>query len=146
VLQFILGLLGVDPLGKILDGLRGAYADKLKAGNDLARIDADVEIKRLESALALHQEATRIRLATAGFGEMRLLTFLIALPFVIHVSLVGIGTNFGALFGWDWALHIPAFPAPFNEWEAQILLSFFGLQAGSIAVKAVAAGLSGRKS
>lgn len=144
MLQFILGLLGVDPLGKILDGLSGAYKAKLAAENDAARIDAEVEIKRFEAALAMHQHATQIRLATAGFWEMRLLAFIIASVFVTHIVLVGIGTNFGQLFGWEWALHIPAFPSPINEWEAQIILSFFGLQAATVGVKAIAAGLSRR--
>lgn len=79
---------------------------------------------------------------TSGFWEMRVLTFLIALPFVIHVNAVGLDTIFKLKIG------IPAYPAPFDQYEGSILLSFFGLMAGVTTVKSVATTLTsifGRK-
>lgn len=96
--------------------------------------DSQVESERTNAVWAGQQLAAMAanRQATAGFWEMRLMTFLIALPFVIHVNLVGLDTNFK--FGWK----VNRFPAPFDQWEGAILLSFFGLTAGVIGIKAIA--------
>lgn len=76
------------------------------------------------------------RRLTAGFMEMRVLTFFIAFPFVLHLNLVGLDTCFK--LGWA----IPKYPTPFNEWEGTILLSFFGVAAGTVAVKSAASVLT----
>lgn len=60
MLATLLKLLGIDPVGKIIDGLNSAYQAKLTAQNDRERIDAEVQIKRLDQALALHQEAAAV--------------------------------------------------------------------------------------
>lgn len=99
---------------------------------------AELQAKR-ESKLAAINASREIRLATAGFPEMRLLTFLIALPFVIHLNLVAADTNFK--LGWG----IPAFPSPFDEWEGAILLSFFGVQGASVAFRAAAYAITKRR-
>jgi hypothetical protein len=82
------------------------------------------------------------RSQTSGFWEMRVLTFLIAAPFVVHVNLVGADTCFKL------GMKIPPFPGPFDQYEGSILLSFFGLMAGVTTVSAVARTLTnifGRK-
>lgn len=74
------------------------------------------------------------RQATSGYWEMRLLTFCIGGIFTLHLILVGIDT----MFGWTWdGLPVKAWPKPMNEWEGAVLLSFFGLTAGVIGVKAI---------
>lgn len=124
----ILKLLGVDPVGKIIDGIARLNEAKLKAQNDHERLVCDMQIKTLEAELEARRGAKEIRLATAGFWEMRLITFLIAAPFTLHAAAVGLDTTFG--FGWG----IAAYPKPFDEWEGRILLSFFGLQGATIGV------------
>ncbi len=99
--------------------------------------DSQVESERTNAVWAGQQLAAMSanRAATSGFTEMRVLTFLIALPFVVHLNLVGLDT----MFGWTWnGLPVKKFPKPFDEWEGAILLSFFGLTAGVIGVKAIA--------
>lgn len=102
--------------------------------------DSALESERIEAewAKARLDALLRVRLATAGFWEMRLITFLIAVPFVVHLWSVWLDTQFG--FGWK----VAAFPPPFNEWQGAILLSFFGIYAagkvgmgvvGALAVK-----------
>lgn len=59
-MQWLLQLLGIDPIGKIIGGLTTAYQAKLDAKNDSERIAADVQIKTLETALAQHQEAAGV--------------------------------------------------------------------------------------
>jgi hypothetical protein len=87
--------------------------------------DSAVESERIEAewAKAKLDAILQVRLATAGFWEMRLITFLIAVPFVFHLWTVWLDTQFQ--FGWK----IAAFPSPFNEWQGAILLSFFGIYA-----------------
>jgi len=131
-MQWLLKLIGFDPVGKVVDGLTAAYSAKLAATNDRERIAADVTIKRLEDDQDARRNAKEIRLATAGFWEMRAITALIAAPFVAHLWAVGVDTLFG--FGWG----VAAFPKPFDEWQGAILLSFFGVAGGVGAVKAIA--------
>ena len=100
---------------------------------------AQIALKEIEAEMDARRAAREIRLATAGFWEMRLLTFLIALPFVIHVNLVGADTNFQ--LGWG----IPAFPKPFDEWEGAILLSFFGIYTVGRSIGAIAGALARRQ-
>lgn len=76
------------------------------------------------------------RRLTSGFIEMRVLTFFIAFPFVLHLNLVGLDTCFK--LGWA----ISKYPPPFNEWEGTILLSFFGVAGGAIVVKTAASVLT----
>ena len=79
---------------------------------------------------------------TSGFWEMRLLTFIIGGCFTLHLLAVTIDTIFA--IGWK----IAKYPAPFDQYEGSILLSFFGLMAGVTTVSAVARTLTsifGRK-
>ncbi len=105
------------------------------------RQDRQAQLARaqIEAEIDARRAARAIRLATAGFWEMRLLTFLIALPFVIHVNLVGADTNFG--LGWN----IAAFPKPFDEWEGAILLSFFGIYTVGRGITAIAGAVARRR-
>ena len=50
-MDWLLKLLGIDPLGKIIGAIGDAYKAKLTAKNDEDRIAADVTIKNLESIL-----------------------------------------------------------------------------------------------
>lgn len=102
--------------------------------------DSALESERLQATWAAQQLASlqAVRLATSGFIEMRIITFVIAAIFTLHLLLVGLDT----MFGWTWDGNpVKAFPHPMNEWEGAILLSFFGLTAGVIGLKAVAAAI-----
>lgn len=134
MISTILSWLTGGIIGSITKPLVQAYEIKAKAANDHERLAADVTIKQLEGDMQARQSAKEIRLATAGFWEMRLLTFMIAAPFTLHAALVGADTIFG--LGWG----IAAYPKPFDEWQGIILLSFFGVQGGVTAVKALAWG------
>jgi len=125
--------------GDLVGQLTKAYETKLRADTDERRIIADVAIRELESKLEAHREAAEIRRATAGFWEMRLITFLIASCFTLHLVLVTLDTCFR--LGW----RIPAFPHPFDEWQGAILLSFFGIQAASQGISAIAAAIRSRR-
>jgi hypothetical protein len=72
------------------------------------------------------------RSQTSGFWEMRLLTFIIGGCFTLHLLAVTLDTIFA--LGWK----IAKYPAPFDQYEGSILLSFFGLMAGVTTVSAVA--------
>ena len=117
-----------DLAGKLID----AYSKKLNSDTEAGRIRAEVAIKDIEATTEARREAAKIRIATSGFWEMRLITFLIAGCFTLHLVLVSLDTCFG--FGWK----IAAFPSPFDSWEGTILLSFFGVQVAGKALDTAA--------
>lgn len=124
-------------LSVILNWFSGGMLDKLlgfverRESERLAAMNSEQQ-RAHEDRLAARQAAKEIRLATAGFWEMRLMTFLIAAPFVTHLWLVGIDTM------WPQPWNVEKWPAPFDEWEGAILLSFFGVSVVGIGIKAVA--------
>lgn len=139
MLTTILNWISGGLLGRIIDPLSQAYRDKLAADISAAKLDTDVIIKRIEDEQDARRTSKEIRLATAGFWEMRLLTFLIAFPFVAHLWSVWLDTQFK--FGW----RIDKFPEPFASWEGAILLSFFGVATAGAGLKAIAGGIAYRR-
>jgi hypothetical protein len=133
--QLLISLLG----GPILKGLIESYRAKLDAANSADRIAADLAVAEIEAGLEARKRAHELRLATSGFWEMRLLTFAIAFPFVAHLWAVWLDTQFR--FGW----RIPKFPAPMDEWQGAIMLSFFGIYTLGKTVQSVGAAMALRK-
>ncbi len=125
--------------GDLMGALTRAYEMKLKAENDQQRLVADAAIADISRQIDAARNAKEIRLASVGFWEMRLITAVIAGCFALHLLLVTLDTCFA--LGW----RIAKFPAPFDEWEGMILLSFFGIQAVGGGLNAIAAAIRGRK-
>lgn len=122
--------------GGLLDKILGAWQ-----AHEKAKLERQSEQDRqaFQERMQQRQDVKEIRLATANFWEMRLLTFLIALPFVTHLWLV----TFDTLWPQPW--NVEAFPNPFNDWEGQILLSFFGIAAVTGVGKAIAGAVAVRR-
>lgn len=139
ILSFVLSLLSGPLVDKVLGSLEARANSETE--REKIRTQASVETLRImaEDLQSQRRAATEIRLATAGFWEMRLLTFLIAMPFVWHLWSVWLDTQF--MFGWG----INKFPPPFDEWEGAILLSFFGVSVVGSGLKAIAGGLALKK-
>jgi len=116
-------------LGQIVSGLTASGDMQTKVA--LAQIEAEVQAR---------QVSRDIRNATSGFWEMRLISFLIASCFTLHLVAVSLDT----VFKLGWA--VSKFPAPFADWEGAILLSFFGVQGGIVAVRSIAAAILTRAS
>ena len=135
ILTWLLQFLGGGILQKVMD----IFGKQLDATTERQRIEAGVVIEHVKAEIERRKNATQIRLATAGYWEMRVLTFLIAAPFVLHAGAVGLATTFS--LGWG----IPAYPAPFDEWEGRILLSFFGVTVAAQGIKAVASAIASRR-
>lgn len=125
--------------GDLMGALTRAYEMKLAAQNDQQRLIADAAIADISKQIEAARNAKEIRLASVGFWEMRLITAVIAGCFALHLLLVTLDTCFA--LGWK----IAKFPAPFDEWEGMILLSFFGIQAVGGGLNAIAAAIRGRK-
>jgi hypothetical protein len=125
--------------GGVVERLTAAYMKAKDSAVESERTRAGVLKAQLDNALEAQRLAQQVRLATAGFWEMRVITALIALPFVAHLWLVGLDTCFA--LGW----RIAAFPQPFADWQGVILLSFFGVQIGGKAINAVAAAFIARR-
>lgn len=130
-------------LGKLITGpiigmLLKAYQAKLAADTDEKRIIADAAIEDIKRQIADREAAKEIRLATATFWEMRLITALVAGCFTLHLLLVTLDTCFS--LGW----RVAAFPQVFQEWQGLILLSFFGVQAVGKGINAIASAIRRR--
>lgn len=131
IVKFVTGTLA----GKLL----AAYKIRQEAQNEEQRLIADVAIKDIERQMADRDAAKDIRLATAPFWEMRVITATIAGCAALHYVAVTLDTVFR--FGWA----IPKYPPPFDEYQGKILLSFFGVQAAAQGFTAIAAAIRGRK-
>jgi hypothetical protein len=137
----LLGPIGwlVDPVTKgvqLVEKITGALGATASAEATAA---ANVQIAAINARVAQMQSAKEIRLATAGFWEMRLMTFLIASPFVFHLWSVWLDTQFHL------GLRVDKFPSPFDQWEGAILLSFFGVSVVGVGIKAVAGAIAFRR-
>lgn len=140
ILMSVLNWVSGGLLEKITDPLAQAYRDKLAADTSEKKFQAEETIKRLELEQQQRNNAKEIRLATSGFWEMRLLTVLIALPFIWHLWLVFYDT-----IRTDINLRIPELPDPFNEYQGAILLSFFGVTVIGSGIKSIAGAIAYRK-
>jgi hypothetical protein len=129
MLSAILNWLSGGILGQITGPLLEAYKVKVNSTDEAAKLAA-------QDTIDARKAAVQVRMATAGYWEMRLLTVIIAAPFALHVWLVGLDTCFG--FHW----RIAAFPAPFDQWEGAILLSFFGVSVIGSGIKAIAGAIA----
>lgn len=98
-----------------------------------------IAIRQIDSEIVSRKAARDIRLATAGFWEMRLITFGIAFCALLHFSAVTLDT----VFQFHW--RVPKYPTPMDEWEGLILLSFFGVQLAQRGLTTLAAVLLGRR-
>ncbi len=139
VLKAVLGWMTGGGIAAIGEQLRQARLDSLNAQNNEQRIIADLRIKELEFQQEAARHALEVRRETAGFWEMRLITFVIAGCFAFHLLLVTLDTCFR--LGWG----IPAFPSPFDQWQGAILLSFFGVQVVGQGITAIAGAIRGRR-
>lgn len=91
--------------------------------------DSKDEGERLKAAWAKQQldAMLQVRMASINFPEMRVATACIAFYFITHLGAVWLDT----MFHWTWdGLPVSKWPAPMDEWEGAIILSFFGLTAG----------------
>lgn len=125
-------------IGMVLNWLSGGLLDKVLgyfSTREKAKYDAMNDHEKLEYEDRRDARATmaQVRMATATFWEMRLITFVIALCFVSHLLLVTIDTN------WPQEWNVPSFPKPFDEWEGIIILSFFGVSVAGSAIRSSAA-------
>ncbi|CDZ43206.1 Hypothetical protein NGAL_HAMBI1146_59790 [Neorhizobium galegae bv. officinalis] len=125
--------------GDLASALTRAYDTRLKADTAEKKLVADAAIADIQRHMTAMQSAKEIRQATAGFWEMRLITFVIAGCFALHLLLVTLDTCF--TFGW----RVSKYPSPFDEWQGAILLSFFGVQVAGQGITAIAAAIRGRK-
>ena len=119
------------------NGILGKIVSGLTATGDM---QSKVAIAQIEAEVAARQVSRDIRLATSGFWEMRLITAIIAGCFTLHLVAVTMDT----VFQLGWA--VAKFPTPFDQWEGAILLSFFGVQAGVVAIRSIAAAILARSS
>lgn len=127
-------------LNALTGGLLKAWETKVKADGEANKLVADAAIADIKRQIEANREAAQIRRETAGFWEMRVATAVIAWPLSLHFALITYDT-----IRTDVHLGIPPLPKPMDEWEAAIILSFFGVQAGTKAVQIIASAIRGRK-
>jgi len=145
-------LLGVAKLAPILLPFVQSFAQgQVDKATDEQRTFREVQLANVNLEVTTRANMRDIRLATAGFWEMRLITLAIAIPFVDHLWAVWLDTRFDWFADNCWIQNgvelcgVKAFPAPFNEWQGAILLSFFGIQLGGKAVASIAHAIGKRR-
>lgn len=126
-------------LNALSGGLLRAWQAKITADTDEKRLIADAAIADIKAQSEARQQAAQIRRETAGYWEMRVATAVIAWPTAAHYALVTYDT-----MDTGRNLAIPALPSPMDEWQAAIILSFFGVQLGTKAVQSLASALRRR--
>jgi hypothetical protein len=134
----MLAWLGKLITGPLIGAMLNAYKLRLQAETSEQKVIAEAAIEDIRRQIADREAAKEIRLATATFWEMRLVTALVAGCFALHLFLVTLDTCFA--LGW----RVAAFPKPFDEWQGTILLSFFGVQAVGKGINAIASAIRGR--
>ena len=122
-----------------IGGLVDAYAARKDSVLERDRLEAEIIKAQIEAEIDGRRNAAEIRRGTAGFWEMRLISFLIAAPFALHAGAVGLDTTFR--IGWG----VPAYPPPFDEWEGMILLSFFGVYGLARSAASISAAVLSRR-
>lgn len=83
--------------------------------------------------------AKEVRLHTAGFWEMRVLTSAVLFMFVSHLGLIWFDTM------WPQPWNVEKFPEPIDSYEWQIILSLFGLTVANRGIDALATIMLRRK-
>lgn len=128
----ILSLLGIDPLGKLIDGLNKAYTDHLNSTTEQEKTQSQERITFFQTAINDLKDAR---------ANSRILPWWLAVPMAmiawpvgIHVLEIGMGSNLAPMIKgtWvgDWLLHIPPWPSPFDQIEGQVTAYFFGAATG----------------
>jgi hypothetical protein len=133
-------LLGVDPIGKILDGLNAAYKAKLSAQNDADRIAADVTIQRLQALL--EQQKLQASVVTAGMSHK---------AFWIPWLIAAVPT--AAWFGWGMLDSLcngalpdaAALPPQLKEYADIVFQNIFYVGGGVAGLGAIANAIGSRK-
>ncbi|TGP25911.1 MULTISPECIES: hypothetical protein [unclassified Mesorhizobium] len=137
---WLLQLLGVDPIGKIIDGLNAAYKAKLTAQNDADRITADVTIQRLQALL--DQQHTAASIVTTGMSHK---------AFWIPWLIAAVPT--AAWFGWGMLDSLcngalpdaAALPPQLKEYADIVFQNIFYVGGGVAGLGAIANAIGGRK-
>jgi hypothetical protein len=137
---WLLQLLGIDPIGKILDGLNTAYKAKLAAQNDADRIAADVTIQHYQALL--EQQKLQASVVTTGMSHK---------AFWIPWLLAAVPT--AAWFGWGMLDSLcngalpdaAALPPQLKEYADIVFQNIFYVGGGVAGLGAIANAIGGRK-
>ncbi len=141
----MLGFLASLLSGPIINSLLDAYKAKIASADSADAHAVELAKAEIEADIAAKANAKEIRLATSGFPEVRALFFAFGFVFLLHVGAICVGTTFAPMLpAGSWLLHIPALPAPFDQYEAQVLGFFFGASVALTGVQAIAGALARR--
>lgn len=94
-MTWLLNLIGVNPIGKIVDGIAKWQKVKEDAKNDAERIKADIEIKRLETKLADAQEQAGVIKKGMDFKVFWIPWLMAAVPTSLWFAMGMLDSAFG---------------------------------------------------
>jgi hypothetical protein len=146
-IQWLISLVwgGGRTLSTIAEQLRLARLDVLNSKTEQEKIAAQERVDMLTATLADTQNA---RSSAAGLPRwMAVIGFMIGFPIGLHVFLVVIGTSLAPVIAggaFDWMLHIPKLPAPFDASEQNVICFFFGSAALVGGANAIASAIAKR--
>lgn len=110
ILRFLGGGIIQDLTGK----LARAYEMKLAAENSIDRTSAELDIKRLENALAMARLANEDRWSATSLGR-----YFIVIPFGVWYSAIMLDSTFS--FSWD-VLALPDRIMALSEWLFPVIV------------------------
>lgn len=119
-------------VGKFFETKRDIRIAELKAEDKKLSTIEVLELARLEADKKEAEQAKQIRIATKDFWEMRLAVGIVGISTSLHYGFTVIDHIYN--FGWD----IKPLPAPMDEWQQTIILSYFGYSATKTIAKTVA--------
>lgn len=127
----LLSLLGVDPIGKLIDGLNRAYNTKVNGQTEQQRIEAGKQVDEYRAMLANMQDA-RAKAVNYPWWLAWPMGF-VAMSVMGHTGLIYLGTAVQPLIvgSWlgAWLLNIPPVPPPYDQATPVVLAFFFGASA-----------------
>lgn len=137
---WLLQLLGVDPVGKIIDGLNAAYQAKLSAQNDAARVAADVTIQQYQALL--EQQRLQASVVTSGMSHK---AFWI--PWLIAAVPTAAWFGFGMLDSLTGGVlpHVAALPPQLKEYADIVFQNIFYAGAGFAGIQSISNAIKERK-
>lgn len=128
MIQTILGLLFGGGTGGIAGALERAYGERLKAQTDDAKLQADMQIKRMEQALAFAQIAAADRWGATSIGR-----YLIVIPYGLWWAAIFLDSIISA--SWN----VLAIPPEINAMAKVLIPAIIIGDVGGKVVRAVAA-------
>lgn len=116
----ILSKILLGGFGDFMQTYKDIKVAEMKQSADKVKVVKELELARFEKEEQARQTAKDIRLATKDHWEIRFAIGIVVIPTSLHYAFTVLDSIYH--FGWE----VAPLPAPMDEWQATIILSYFG--------------------